>query len=196
MSESSQEARSTQRWVRVDLIVAIGALIVSLAAMLGTWYQSRIVADQLTTSVWPYLSFVNNYNDSDYSLELQNDGTGPAIIRGVRTRVDGEPMSDEAAMIHKLLRPLSEKRPQGRTRRSSLSYGQVLRAGQALPVLGLHDAKLALNLATHPKRIAMDVCYCSILGRCWIVKTGGDEPADTRDCSAFGRKGLDNGLFL
>jgi hypothetical protein len=62
-ADESDGARAREsRVFRLDLVIAICALIVSALATTASWWQSRIVAQQLSSQVWPYLSVQTSYD--------------------------------------------------------------------------------------------------------------------------------------
>jgi len=73
---------------KLDLWIALAALIVSGLTASAALYQSKVFSDQLSATVWPYLSFTATTAPSSYELTLENDGAGPAIIVGARLRVE------------------------------------------------------------------------------------------------------------
>jgi hypothetical protein len=86
MNDSDQrEARTTRAWLRIDLLIAICALLISALTAAASLYQTRVIANQLSSSVWPYLGIaMSREPDTGHlSFAIANDGLGPAIVRTV-----------------------------------------------------------------------------------------------------------------
>jgi hypothetical protein len=153
---------------KLDLWIALAALVVSGLTASAALYQSKVFSDQLSATVWPYLSFTATAGPSTFALTLENDGAGPAIIDSAQVFVDGKPLPS----MSNALRQLAARVPH----RGALSYvtssvgpGQVIRAGASAPIVKLNTRNLS-SLATAYNRLTMNVYYCSLLNRCWVVK--------------------------
>jgi hypothetical protein len=190
--QTSREA-TTRRWLRLDLAVSFLALLFSAFAALGTWYQSKLVADELNATVWPYVEFSTTFtHGKEIELAIRNDGTGPAILRGIEASVGGHVYHEWPAVLVAIgYRPPTKERPN--INQSSLDYGEVLRAGQTVAFLDVTDKALFDRLAKTPVAYSIRACYCSILGRCWIVSTTDTDTSDVPNCDAFSRSGMATG---
>jgi hypothetical protein len=142
---------------KLDLLIALAALVVSGLTASAALYQSKVFSDQLSATVWPYL------------LILENNGAGPAIVVGAQLLVDGKPQPS----VVRALPLLAIKK----TSHSKFSYvsgsvglGQVIRAGAAATVLKISAPNIRARLAAAYARVRMDVYYCSLLNRCWVVR--------------------------
>ncbi len=87
---------------RLDLVVALGALLISTVAALATVYQTRVIARQFSAAVWPYVSFDSTNSPNFTELDIRNDGLGPAIIRAVKLSWDGKPQPSIEAIVASL----------------------------------------------------------------------------------------------
>jgi hypothetical protein len=87
---------------------------------------------------------------------------------------------------------LSGARVAAKAAHSSLHFpgaisGSVLRPGETLTLMDLQNAIIAPLIERHIARMDMRVCYCSLLGQCWI---GGDAAAANRltpDCTELAK---------
>lgn len=68
---------------RVDIIVSVCAMLVSLATFGIYLYQTKIIHEQARASVYPHLEIVRGYNNHDnpFILYIKNVGIGPAFLR-------------------------------------------------------------------------------------------------------------------
>jgi len=152
------------------------ALIVSGLTASAALYQSKVFSDQLSATVWPYLSFTTNAGPSTFVLTLENDGAGPAIVDSAQVFVDGKPLPSMSSALLQLAAKLPHRGFTYAT--SSIGPGQVIRAGATAAIVKLSTRDLS-KLATAYHRLTMNVYYCSLLNRCWVVKLHTSErPAD------------------
>jgi hypothetical protein len=105
--------------LRVDVVIAVCALLISTLACMASIFQTRVIADQLSATVWPYVDVTTNIvmspRDTGWSVTIANDGLGPAVLRSVLLTVDGKPMK-------------SSSLPSGRWPASRLTASRALRA--------------------------------------------------------------------
>ena len=165
-----EETAVLRRGIRVDLIIAVCALLMSSLATAASWWQSRVVAEQLSSQVWPYVSISTTYEPESYSIQIDNDGLGPAIIRSAVLTVDGKPYADPARALRAVL---SQGMGPGRSLSahiSGLSPGSVIRASGSVTLIRLSAPWISRELAANAPRIDFRVCYCSLLGKCWLTR--------------------------
>jgi hypothetical protein len=177
----SDETASLRRGIRLDLIIAVCALLMSSLATAASWWQSRIIAEQLSSQVWPYLSFQTTYDPSYISLEIVNDGLGPAIVRSVVLTLDGKPYPDPALAFRRIFRPEKGKVS---AQLRGMSPGSVIRAGGGAVLVRINAAWAARQFAAASNRVDVHVCYCSVLGNCWLISAHdqAQDPHPMRSC--------------
>jgi hypothetical protein len=149
----------------------------------------------LSASVWPYLSFDTTISPGAIKLAVDNDGLGPAIVRDARMTIDGKPIATWRAAF----KALASRDPfrtalGGKKRRLAIDerdifVGSVIRPGVSSNIIDVHDK--AIDLAggfSVQRRIHIAICYCSILGRCWIadLTPQNDAPRDVGSCTTKG----------
>jgi len=162
---------------KLDLWIALAALVVSGLTASAALYQSKVFSDQLSATVWPYLSFNTTTGPSTFDLTLENDGAGPAIIDSAQVFVDGKPLPSMAIALQRLAGRIAHH-GSFEYETGSIGPGQVIRAGAAAVIVKLKTRDLS-RLATAYHRLTMNVYYCSLLSRCWVVKLHTSErPAD------------------
>ncbi|MBV9438843.1 MAG: hypothetical protein JOZ24_02505 [Candidatus Eremiobacteraeota bacterium] len=162
---STGPTSSEGKALRIDLLIAVCALLVSTLATAASWWQSRVVATQLSSQVWPYLSIVSTIGPAGLEVDVANDGLGPAVVRSVVLSVDRKPYAELSAAVRALVGP-SAPRPQGTF--ASVPTGSVIRAGATLIFIRIRNLALVRLIAERTQRVDLQVCYCSILGDCWI----------------------------
>ncbi len=162
---------------KLDLWIALAALIVSGLTASAALYQSKVFSDQLSATVWPYLSFNATTGPSTFTLTLENDGAGPAIIDSAQLFVDGKTLPSMAIALQQLAASIPHHLPL-KYSTTSIGPGEVIRAGATAQVVKLSTRDLS-RLAAAYHRMTMNVYYCSLLNRCWVVKLHTSErPAD------------------
>ena len=82
------------RVFRIDILIAVCALLMSTLATAASWWQSRVVATQLSSQVWPYVAIATTTGPNGLELTVSNDGLGPAVIRSLQLAVDGKVVPD------------------------------------------------------------------------------------------------------
>lgn len=169
------------RGVRFDLVIAVCALLVSSLATAASWWQTRVIEQQLSAQVWPYLNVDEGASPDHFQIDFKNDGLGPAVLRSVLIEVDGKPVGGFIDLLHTLLGPhLMARGKRGETLGldlSTLSPGDVLRAGESDRVFSLTSKRYAPLLFRAYQRINFRACYCAIVpGSCWLKNSllGGD----------------------
>jgi hypothetical protein len=166
------------------------ATLVGVSALFVSGYTAYVQRQQVRAAVWPILAFSSS-NEPVIRFTLDNKGVGPAIIGHVAVTVDSQPARDWSEVLQKLLGPGVH-----RGTHTTIS-GHVLAAHESMEVLIPHDDEnhpLTLQKAgplfdaldTGRHRIAIDICYCSTLGECWILHNGpdGNSTTETRACPA------------
>jgi hypothetical protein len=166
-SNENGDQQTTNTWLRIDLLIAISALFISALTAAASLYQTHVIANQLSSSVWPYVGVTSTGDPNSLTYALKNDGMGPAIIRTVVVTLDGKPVRDLSVLVHDLAAPFSKPYPT--VGMESLLPGQVLRPGDAITFLSIHGAATVQRIAKADSRVNMTVCYCSLLEECWTI---------------------------
>ena len=173
---------SAGRVFRIDILIAVCALLVSSLATGASWWQSRVVATQLSSQVWPYLAIATTTGPDGLTVEISNEGLGPAVVRTVQLMVDGKPYPTLVDAERALLGPNA---PPPRGAFSTVSTGSVLRAGRTLTLFRIANAPLVRAIIPQAQRVDLRVCYCSILGDCWSrAMLGAPDPVRVNACPA------------
>ena len=188
---------------RPDVIIAVCALFISAIAAAASVYQTRVIGrqteilnQQFGATTWPYLTFSASYAPGDLQLELRNDGLGPAILRDVSITRDGREVPPGAshsslntALLPEIRASIAESnshKPHGSitTSISSLASGDVIPAGQKINLVHAQGAIVVRHFVSAQPHLGIRVCYCSLLGRCWLKKydAAGTPPHEVGSC--------------
>ncbi|MGA8278780.1 MAG: hypothetical protein WB784_11380 [Rhodanobacteraceae bacterium] len=133
----------------------IGLVAVAVAA-----YTAVVQREQVRAQVWPYL--ISGNDDLTQSLTVNNKGVGPAIVRSVQLRINGKPQTDWNRVLAAL------GLPPHHFIQSTVNY-DVLSPGEELQMIRFPDQDLWQRFGSAASdRLAMDICFCSTLGECWV----------------------------
>ena len=183
-----KDAVSLARGIRLDALIAVCALLVSSLATAASWWQTRVVQQQLSAQVWPYISISSALDADTIKLSIANDGLGPAILRSASLTFEGRPEPNFIALLHAILGPnVSARRPKGERMGldlAGLPPGGVLRAGDSITAFALTSKRFAPTFMLAASRISVRTCYCAIVpGTCWQSDSGSqDDPQPVGVC--------------
>ena len=182
---------SKKSWLKKidpNLIIALGVLLTSFAALFVyvrqtniMSEQSRILLEQTKSNAWPHLSLDMWVGDRDgkivtYKFILQNKGIGPALIQSVKISYDGTHVENWAEFYKVLQVPDSIVTSQS----THNIHARVLAANGSMSVIdwstseGINDnTDLAMFIFDRGNKIKMEICYESIHGDTWKVTRNG-----------------------
>jgi hypothetical protein len=175
------EQRETRGASRYDAVIAT---LVGFCALCVSAYTAHVQRQQVRAAVWPILEFGSG-NAPDIHFTLANKGVGPAIIRDVIVKVDGQPVKNWYEVLDRIVGP--GQHPGSENDMS----GRVFAAGETTTVFTPFDPATAKPLAfdkSNPlwvkmnkdrDRVTVEICYSSTLGECWTLRAGGPTSAST-----------------
>ncbi|MBN8727200.1 MAG: hypothetical protein J0H15_05780 [Xanthomonadales bacterium] len=160
-----------------DAFAAIVASLVGLLALLVAGYTAHIQREQVRAEVWPYL--IGGFTSVDSELMWINKGVGPAIVKSVQLRVDGQPRREWREVFDALGFEASGWR-------QSFLNGNVVSPGETVAWLrfadrGDFDRFMALGQA---HGLGVELCYCSTLGDCWQTRWNQSSREAIAECRA------------
>ena len=178
--------QETRRASRYDAVIAT---LVGLCALCVSAYTAYVQRQQVRAAVWPILEF-DSSNAPDIHFTLANKGVGPAIIRHVIVRVDGQPVRNWKEALGRILGPGEHLFSE-----SDMS-GHVFAAGESMTPLTPRDPEnnplnfdksnpLWVKMNKDRLRVSVEICYSSTLDECWTLRASGLTPStttETRHC--------------
>ena len=172
--------------VRAELLLTVVAVVASAAASTAALLETRTLGDQLSASVWPYLTYDLTFEGgraaaSSIGVRYVNEGLGPALVRTFAVSVDGKPVRN----WHAAMTTLDPRGVPVMLAEGDFGGGTVLRPGDSRSLVRMRDPKL--GIAGFPDlvaRVRTVACYCSLLGDCWTLDSRGVEPRRVRSCGA------------
>jgi hypothetical protein len=165
--------------------IAIGALAVSAIAMLSSVLQFTVQRSQERASAWPYLNLAPAYSAESFTFVVQNKGMGPALVRRVEVFLDDRPVDGWPGVLDGLY---GKGHAYGWDRIGATDVqDRVFAPGERIEAFripwsttdGEDDPRVREGFG-NASRFTVRVCYCSVLGDCWITREGIDHaPVDT-----------------
>ncbi|MEL6781322.1 MAG: hypothetical protein AAFO51_03030, partial [Pseudomonadota bacterium] len=156
---------------KVEFLVAVCALLTSVAAVYMAWDQGRVLRAQQHGSVYPVLQVdgyaMNDGTIASLGITVRNSGVGPALIESVALQIDGE---DEEGFGDYL-----ETLSPGFELSWSAITGRALAAGEAVTPIDIRWPVDAFSqetlraVATDAQGWALKICYCSVFDRYWPI---------------------------
>jgi len=165
------------------------ATFVGVLALVVSAYTAYVQRQQVRAQVLPIMQFGTS-NMPKLMVGLDNKGVGPAIIEHVVITVDGQPMQNWHHVLDKLMGP-------GPKNFAENDIGSLILApNETVIALTMMDDKgepLRVGPPGSPGalfnegrlHLGIEVCYCSTLGDCWMLKStarGADERSSVRAC--------------
>jgi hypothetical protein len=164
------------------------ATLVGVSALFVSGYTAYVQRQQVRAAVWPILEYSTS-NIPDIRFTVDNKGVGPAIVRHVVVNLDGQPIHQWFDSLEKILGPGPHRFSQ------STINGHVLSAGESMIVFSPHDdnnqpltmekgGPIWTTMNKDRDRFTVEICYCSTLGECWILRSGpkGNTTTETSTC--------------
>jgi|GEM_PF-313662 len=163
---------------------SIGAIIVSVAALYIAWDQAVVMRQEQHAGAWPYANIETNFQgdeDFDYiEIRLANPGVGPAIVREAYLLAGDQRVTNlfdltQQTFPDDLLQTIEFG--------GAESAMGVLAVGEERQVIRLnwprdeeegsqaYSSYLTQAISGTAPIIGIEVCYCSVYGRCWRGRT-------------------------
>ncbi len=168
-------------------------------------YTALLQRQQVKAQVWPILSWGVSAADQrpdavdesdggvapphhEFAFNLRNDGVGPAVVRAMEVTLDGKPLRDWGDAMD-VLYPKSPEHPLSRGAHYTVVHGHVFAAGASVDAIRPDGEELTHRFYDGYDRIAVTLCYCSVLDDCWTLHAQGlkvrPEPEPVRSCPRF-----------
>jgi hypothetical protein len=139
-------------------------------------YQTRVLQDQFSATVWPYLAINAYYGGHNLELHVANEGVGPALIRSAQVAVDGKPMAGWTQKFFTTVfgsNALSAKDP---LQDQSMDASTAIRAGDDVVLLKMVIRRPGVIARSLGHDVTLRLCYCSINDRCWRLEASSHAP--------------------
>jgi len=152
---------------KADRIVAFSAILISLCALIVSFYEVRIMRSQQKASLYPHLQISEQYGPDGFAIEAKNKGIGPAKIESLRVLVEGVPQVNLPDVFDKLL-GLNHSINWNIYTVNTINY-LVLEPSYDKPLFRVEWNEDSRELIKHLNDFEIEVIYSSLLGDCWKV---------------------------
>ena len=116
------------RRIPSDVLVAGLALVISGTAAAAGWYQTHVIAQQLSAAVWPYVTVGSTFDGEHLRVNVRNDGLGPAIVESFVVSVDGKPQRSILSTLRTLVGRVKRDSSHSSIALSAVIPGEVIRS--------------------------------------------------------------------
>jgi hypothetical protein len=168
------------------VLVTVPTFVISLALAYATFVQADATRKIQRSETWPYVSYgtgnATPEGRPEITLNLTNDGVGPARLEAMELIYRGKPMPNPREFLRECCA--------GDSKFSFMSepVAGVLRPGKQTNFIRLvktdDNAAIWDKLDTERWRIVVRSCYCSIFGDCWISDNRRKRPQQVDACPA------------
>ncbi|MEM6410618.1 MAG: hypothetical protein AAF683_03685 [Pseudomonadota bacterium] len=165
---------------KVEMLIAVCALISSAAAVFIAWDQGRVMRAQQHGEVYPILQVDGFSNNSatytNLGFRVRNSGVGPAIIESVELEFNGETVVEPSFLLSNL--------PGGYDITRAPLTGRALAPGEEVTPfeLGWRRDQISFeqvfNFVQETQNWKLKICYCSVFKRCWQTSEFSSARAD------------------
>lgn len=171
---------------RLNLIIAVCAIVISLASFYATYLQAESANQQVKAMTYPLLQLEHGNFDLEKKSEklyftLRNSGVGPAQVRSLQYLYAGETYASVNAFLNACCQPeytefgemvKSKSLPVEASLITGDANNAILSAGDQLNLLVLSKTTDNLPLWNRINKerfnsFAVKACYCSLLDKCY-----------------------------
>ena len=157
---------TTRRWyTEPETFIAVAALIVSVSAVVVGIYEASLQRHHDQAEVWPHVEIGVFTKQNGATIQLENTGIGPAIIKSVLVTVDGQPQANWSGV----LRVLNGVEPMPFSNYSAAEHG--LRPGDKIALMDVPIADQPHDFWKAIARVGMTICYTSVFQQHWVVES-------------------------
>lgn len=172
-----------------DKLLSLFAFLISVGTFVTFAYQTYLIREQQDlilkeqyASVLPYLTIYpwreGPPGSGDLSINLINNGLGPAFIKDVKVHYEEKTYNlDHVKFISKFIFPHNPINYGSR----EIPVGFVVPAGQKYVLLQSNDAKAEevigdLFAGSDPPKVIIEITYSSVYDETWVIKSSNYVP--------------------
>ncbi|MBI3219375.1 MAG: hypothetical protein HYZ44_07675 [Bacteroidetes bacterium] len=152
--------------LKLDLVIALMALVIGIGTMAVYIYQARIMSKQQHASVWPFLEVSISQGQLGTYISVENKGVGPAIVKSTKIQVDS--MTYQENQIDEIILKIVGK---PLAHHYTTVANRVMKSGEAIRMFHIENLEEAalLDSAMAKHMLRLSISYCSIYDECWTV---------------------------
>jgi len=197
LADKAPEPRPTRTWqdkllrylpifTIAHMTLTIPTILLSLGLAYFTFVQADATRKIQQSETWPFVLFGTGNGTpegkQEITLNLTNNGVGPAQLEAMQLIYHGRPMANPREFLRACC--AGEQKFQF----MSEPVTGVLRPGQQANFIRLarNDENAAIwdKLNDERWRIVVRACYCSIFDECWIADNRRKHPQRVEQCPA------------
>jgi len=178
-----------EHWL--DKVLPISAIFISVVSIWIAYHHGQVMQELVhqnerlvEANSLPYLQvYGSDGPNGAVSLNVANQGVGPAKIATAEISVDGRPVE----RLNQLLTACCGPGDYSSVSSSTL-LGRMLRPGDVVSYVEFReggadrDEARTFDLARQADRIQTRLCYCSVFDDCWTVTSMDPTPVAVRQC--------------
>jgi hypothetical protein len=176
------------RWL--EMAVAVTALITSISSIVLAIGNGNAMDKLVKANSIPYLlggfSDVTPEGTRVLSLDLVNNGVGPAHEKSLRVKVHGRYVLSTAAFLNAVLGSGEAQQFAGLVTKNGVRT-RFIRGGATQMVFRAprtpSNASAWERLRNDENNWDIDYCYCSVFDECWRVSSVWNEPQPVKQCT-------------
>jgi hypothetical protein len=171
----------TARRFPPEIVISVAATIISLCALVTTYWQTRINREWQQASVWPRLTFMSGKSTdtetatSKYELVVANVGIGPALVTDFMVKYRGEVLratAEQTRLQTFFYRAAADAHVQSNrkleTSQRELEPGTVLAADKGTNLFSMKgDIVYAGAIEEGLRHLEVIIQYSSVYGETW-----------------------------
>lgn len=168
------------------LLITIPTFVISIALAYATFVQADATRKIQRSETWPFVSYGTSNatpeGKTEISLNLTNNGVGPAKLEAMEFLYLGRPMPNPREFLRACCA--------GDRKFSFMSepVTGVLRPGQERNFIRIprtdDNAAIWDKLDTERWKVVVRSCYCSIFEDCWVTDSRKADPEPVEACPA------------
>jgi hypothetical protein len=110
--------------------------------------------------------------EASFNFDLKNQGVGPAVIRAMEVTFDGRPIRRWDDLLPSMTAYFKGPHRNWDSH-ITMIHGRVIAAGEAVKPFEPYGEMQATAMLKVRERIAVKLCYCSVIEDCWEVTAQG-----------------------
>ncbi|MEO6287613.1 MAG: hypothetical protein ABIN80_16400 [Dyadobacter sp.] len=171
-----EEPNPKARKINIEILLGVSAVVLSLAALFVSIFQTKIAREEQHASVWPYLQAYVSTRKGQYLWQLENRGIGPAIIQKVECMYDTTSYENPREFFFSKL---------GYHNKGAgfdyIQNGSVIKSGDGVNLIGIYENdSLGRKLEEYitGQHLNLRLVYSDVYGNCWQLDQGKVTPLD------------------
>lgn len=167
-----------KKWLDVDKVIAITAMVTSVVAVFIAWDQSRLTRQSQRATFMPIMeidkSLNSAYDQMSISLTVRNSGHGVGVVKAANLLHSDQQVENFSDLVADIL-------PVELAEKAHFSWDTVegyYAPGEHKPIIRfnwdetpenrtLFEAYLNSDAAIRADQLSLEICYCSVFDQCW-----------------------------